>query len=90
MLKALMFAAGAVHANLLHSDEHDYIMDLLRDVNPHTIKAHPVVEATATCSTTVARLKKGPANIPAELYWGSQNSTYKFTDTDFTGVDTLY
>jgi len=71
MFKSLLLVAGAVHADLLHSDEHDHIMNLLRDVNPHSLKSHPVVEATATCSTTVARIKKGPANIPEVLYWGT-------------------
>jgi len=65
-------------------------MKLLRDVDPHSLKSHPTVESTATCSTTVARLKAGPANIPEQLYWQTQQSSWKFTDTDFSGVDTLY
>lgn len=71
MFKKLLIITSAVRGGLLN-DENENIMNLLRNVSPHSLKSHPVVESTATCSTTVARMKKGPANIPEQLYWGTQ------------------
>ena len=50
-----------------------------------TQSQHPVVEAQATCKTSVERLKKGPANIPEVIKAGTP-----YTDTSFEGKDVLY
>lgn len=69
------------------------IHEILKDVNPHTIKAHPVVRSTTQlekCADTVNRLKAGPANIPSIINQGKSSSTYKYTDDTFKQTAALY
>jgi hypothetical protein len=64
MITAIINLVLAVHAQ-------PDIMEQLRGQDPHSVRAHPTVMADATCSTTVARIKKGPMNIPEVQYWST-------------------
>ena len=88
MLSKLAIGAAAVSSRLLHDE---YNLDHLRGVDPLSIRVHPMVGSSqANCTTTVDRLKKGPANIPEVIHWGNNNSTYRWIDEDFQGKETLY
>ena len=70
------------------------MMDILKDVDPTTLRSiprkHPLVGAsTATCASTVDRIKKGPANIPVEIQNGVADLNYRYSDTDFKIQDNV-
>ena len=91
----LLLSAAAVSHQPVEAREHvDDLMDILRDVDPasiHTIpRKHPLVGATtATCSSTVDRIKQGPANIPVEINNGVSDLNYRFTDTGYKIQDNV-
>ena len=63
----------------------------MKDVDPHTWKSHPRVRANShTCSSTVDRLKAGPANVPEVIYFGNTQANYQFEDTSFKDTNVLY
>ena len=89
MLSKIAVLATAAQSHMTVTSQKD-LYKLLKGSSPdswRTVQKPMVTNGAtqATCSTNVARLKAGPANIPEVITAGTA-----WTDTSWTGTDVLW